>query len=172
MKKTVVFDVETSGLSPSSGHRIIEIGAVALEEGNVVGEFHSLVASGCAIDPRVVAVHGITPETLVGNPGPDEVFPMFREFVGNAALIAHNARFDVSFLRAEFRRLGFRMTNKVYCTMNLSRRLHPRLPNHQLDTVYQHLCGEVGNATQCHRALADARLTVEVWLAMDRKVIV
>ena len=130
-------------------------------------EFHSLIDPGCALDPRAVAVHGITPEILRGNPGPDEVFSVFREFVGNAALIAHNARFDISFLRAEFKRLGFKMTNKVHCTMNLSRRRHPRLPDHRLNTVYRHLCGEVGEATRRHRALDDARLTTEVWLALE-----
>jgi len=134
-----------------------------------MGEFHSLVDSGCVLDPRVVVVHGITPETLDGNPGPAEVFPMFREFMGDAALIAHNARFDMGFLRAEFRRLGLRLTNRVRCTMLLSRRFHPRLPDHRLDTVYRHLCGEVGEATRRHRALDDARLTVEVWLAMEER---
>jgi DNA polymerase-3 subunit epsilon len=156
-------------LSPRSGHRIIEIGAVALEGKNIVGEFHSMIDSGCSIDPRALAVHGITSEMLRGNPGPDEVFPLFHEFAENAPLIAHNARFDAGFLSAEFRRLGFRMTNKVHCTMELSRRLYPRLHNHRLDTVYRHLCGEVRGATRRHRALDDARLTVEVWLAMEGK---
>ena len=167
IKKNVVFDIETSGLSPRSGHRIIEIGAVALEGADIVGEFHSLVDPGCVLDPRAVAVHGITSEMLRGNPPPDEVFPVFREFVGDASLVAHNARFDVGFLSAEFRRLGFKMTNTVHCTLNLSRRLHPGLPNHRLGTVHCHLCGEIDGAIQRHRALDDARLTVEVWLAME-----
>ncbi len=165
--KSVVFDVETSGLSPRSGHRIIEIGAVVLEGKIIVGEFHTMIDSGCAIDPRAEAVHGITSEMLRGNSTPDEAFPLFQEFIGNSQLIAHNARFDIGFLRTEFERLGFRLSNTVHCTLSLSRRLYPRLFNHRLETVYRHLCGEINETTQRHRALDDARLTAEVWLAME-----
>lgn len=128
-----------------------------------------MVNSGCAIDPRAEAVHGITSEMLRNNPTPAEVFPLFWEFIGNSQLIAHNARFDVGFLRAEFRRLGFRMTNTVHCTLNLSRRLYSRLPNYRLETVYRHLCGEIDEGTRRHRALDDARLTAKVWLAMGER---
>ncbi len=167
--KSVVFDVETSGLSPRSGHRIIEIGAVALEGKIIVGEFHTMIDSGCAIDPRAEAVHAITSEMLRDSPTPAEVFPLLHEFVGNAQLIAHNARFDVGFLRTEFKSLGFKLSNTVHCTLNLSRRLYPRLPNHRLETVYRHLCGEIDGGTRRHRALDDARLTAKVWLAMEER---
>lgn len=169
IKKTVVFDVETSGLSLRAGHRIIEIGAVALKGREIIGEFNSLINPGRALDSRAVAIHGITGEMLGGKPDPNEIFPLFRRFLGDARLVAHNARFDVGFLGAEFERIGLSLTNKVFCTLSLSRRFYPKLPNHRLETVYRHLCGEISDTTRRHRALDDARLTMEVWLALERK---
>ena len=142
---------------------------MALEGEIVVGEFHSMIDSGCAIDPRAQAVHGITSEMLRGNSTPDEAFPLFQEFIGHSQLIAHNAPFDIGFLRTEFNRLGVKLSNTVHCTLSLSRRLYPGLSNHRLETVYRHLCGEIDKGTRRHRALDDARLTAQVWLAMEER---
>lgn len=162
----VVIDVETTGLSPARGDRIIEIGAVAVEDGLVVGEFHSLVNAGRRIPPFVQRVHGITDGMLIGQPRPDEVVPLFREFITNAVLVAHNARFDTGFLRHEFGRMGLGLSNRTVCTLQMSRRRFPRLPDHRLETVARHLLGTLPEEVRLHRALADARLTARVWMEM------
>lgn len=164
----VVVDVETTGLSPHRGDRVIEIGAVAIVEGKIVGEFHSLVNAGRRIPSFVQRVHGITDDMLVGQPRPDEVMPRFREFITNAVLVAHNARFDTGFLRHEFGRLGLLLVNRTVCTLQMSRRRFPHLPNHRLETVARHLFGGLPEDGLLHRALADARLTARVWMEMRR----
>ena len=77
----VVVDVETTGLSPRHGHRVIEIGAVAVEGGAVVEEFTTLIDAGVPIPPAVQAIHGITDEMLAGQPPPEEVLPRFRNWM-------------------------------------------------------------------------------------------
>jgi DNA polymerase III subunit epsilon len=102
----VAFDVETTGLSPLRGHRVIEIGAVRIVNGASREEFHSLIDCGGSISMSSQRIHGITPAMLRGQPQPSVAFAAFRNFIGQAPLAAHNARFDMSFLRHEFGRLG------------------------------------------------------------------
>jgi DNA polymerase-3 subunit epsilon len=162
----VIVDVETSGLSPFRGHRIIEIGAVAIENHEVVGEFQNLVDAGCRISRQAFEIHGITERDLEGAPKPGAVLPAFNEFSRNAIMVAHNAPFDMEFLRHEYRRLGLELRSKSRCTLKLSRRLFPQLPNHKLETVYRHLFGATDDLARRHRALDDARLTAKIWLRM------
>jgi len=162
----VVLDVETTGLSPGSGDRVIEIGAVAIEDKCLIEEFSSLINIGKCIPMKIQHIHGITNEMLVGKPKPEEVIPTFHKFIKNSPLIAHNAKFDINFLRYEFARLGLNLTNRYFCTLKQSRRRYPRLPNHKLETVFRHLFGESIEAMQRHRALADARMTAMIWLEM------
>ena len=79
----IIFDVETTGLSPNTGHRIIEIGAVALQGADMVSEFHSLIDSGHPVSRQAQQVHGISRRMLRGAPPPLEVFTAFREFIGH-----------------------------------------------------------------------------------------
>jgi DNA polymerase III subunit epsilon len=103
---------------------------------------------------------------LRGQPPPDVVLAAFRDYIDGALLVAHNARFDMAFLRHEFSRLKWPLTNRSSCTLELSRRRLPRLPNHRLETVARHLLGELPAQTRRHRALDDARLTAQVWLRL------
>jgi len=166
---TIVFDVETTGLSPRGGDRVIEIGAVALAAGKIAGEFHSMVRVDRAINPHAARVHGITSEMLHGHPGPDDVLPRFHAFIGDRLLVGHNVGFDLNFIRHEFSLLGLPLRNRHSCTLQAARRRLPRLENHRLETVYRHLVGDVPASARLHRALSDARLTAEVWtrLAAD-----
>lgn len=163
----VIFDVETTGISPRSGHRVIEIGAVCLEDGVKTREFHSLIDPGRKIPATAQRIHGICDAMLRGQPPPDRVYPAFHRFIQGAVLVAHNARFDLSFLQYEFSRLGMSMINPVRCTLALSRRYLPELPNHRLQTVAQHLLGALLDQTRPHRALDDARLAARVWMALQ-----
>ncbi len=162
----IVVDVETTGMSPSRGDRVIEIGAVAVEEGRLAAEFSSLIRTGHPIHWAAQKVHGISDAMLRDAPGPGDVWPEFARFIGSSALIAHNASFDLGFLRHEFSRIGLGLSNPHHCTLALSRRRLPHLPNHRLETVARHLLGEVPDDCRLHRALDDARLAARVWLAM------
>ncbi len=159
-RKYIAVDVETTGLSPRYGARIIEIAAVSLTGGTA--EFQSLINPGVAIPENARRVHGISNNSLRGQPGPDYVYGQLREFIGDGTLIAHNAGFDMVFLRAEFKRCGLELRNQSVCTLALSRRCLPGLPNYKLATVYKKLFGELSSA-RSHRALADARMAARIW---------
>jgi len=106
-----VFDFETTGLSPLRGGRVIEIGAVAVEEGEICGEFHSLVNPGVPVPWAAQRVHGISAEMLEKEPRPEDAFSSFMGFVQGAVLVAHNAPFDLGFLRSELQILGLGLDN-------------------------------------------------------------
>jgi DNA polymerase-3 subunit epsilon len=162
----VVLDLETTGLSPIGGARIVEIGAVAIEYGGRVEEFHSFINPRKHVPLIVQRINGITDEMLIDKPKTCDVMPRFQEFIRDSILIAHNAHFDLKFLRYEFSRLNLAFDNNFICTLQMSRRHYPCLPNHRLETVYRYLCGEFPKGLQRHRALGDARLTAEVWMAI------
>lgn len=165
----VMVDVETTGLAPSQDDRIIEIGAVAVERNRIQDEFHTLINIGKRIPLAARQIHGITDEMLSGGPKPEEVYPLFHKFISGCILVAHNAKFDIGFLLAEFGRLGLGCNNRHQCTLEMSRARYPRLPNHKLETVYRHLCGKNGVEIQAHRALADARMVAAIWMEMMNK---
>jgi DNA polymerase III subunit epsilon len=160
----VVFDVETTGLSPFQGDRVIEIGAVAIENLSICDEFNSLVNPGIRIPFSVQRIHGINNIMLDGQPKPEVVFRDFYRFINGALLVAHNAKFDLNFLRAEMANVGLELGNRSQCTLQMSRRWFPDLPNYRLETVARHVLGEVPENVTLHRALHDARLTSAVWL--------
>lgn len=169
LHRCVVVDVETTGLSPGYGDRVIEVGAVALEEDEIVSEFSSLIRVEKNIPRHVSKIHGITNGMLIGQPLPEGVYPSFGDFIGGALLVAHNARFDVAFLRHEFGRQGLAFDNRSVCTLELARRRLPQLSNHRLETVYRHLFGALPEGASRHRALDDARLTARVWGELGRR---
>jgi DNA polymerase-3 subunit epsilon len=166
--RCVVFDIETTGLSASRGSRIVEIGAVAVDKYGTGEEFHSLVDPGVAVSRAAQRVSGITGDMLVGMPKPAAVFPRFSEFIGDALLVAHNADFDVGFLRHEFGRLGLGLLNSWQCTLAMSRKRLPDLRDHKLQTVYRHLFGGLPAEATPHRALDDARMTARVWMELAK----
>jgi len=167
IERIVVVDIETTGLSPNYD-RIIEVGAVAVEGGEITDEFHSLVDPGRPIPWHAQKVHGITDEMLMGQPRPEKILPQVHDFFGRSALVAHNARFDLAFLQREFSRLGLELGARSHCTLQLARQMLPRLPNHRLETVAKHLLGkELIEGRQLHRALNDARVTAQVWLMLN-----
>lgn len=166
----VAIDIETTGLHPNRGDRIIEIGAVAIESLTVVDEFHSLVSVNKRISVRAKHIHGIDENMLAGQPLPEEVLRTFQQFIGENLLVAHNARFDIDFLRHEFRRLGIAFNPQYICTLKMSRKFLPGLPGYRLETVARHLFGDAVNAITLHRALDDARLTARVWLNLKSQI--
>jgi len=163
----VVVDVETTGLSAADGDRVFEIGAVNIQDREIVSEFATLIDPGVFIPWGAQQIHGITDEMLIGQPTPEQVIPLFNEFIRESVLIAHNAQFDLRFLRSEFARLRMRLPHRHVCTLEMSRSRFPRLRDHKLETVYRHLFGDTAGSSQRHRALDDARMTARIWLKME-----
>jgi len=160
----VVFDLETTGaVAESCG--ITEIGAVKVRGGEVIGEFQSLVNPGAPIPAMITMLTGITDEMVADAPTLEQVLPRFIAWLEDAVLVAHSASFDVGFIRAGARSLGLPdPVRPTVCTVRLARRLvHDEVHNLKLST----LATAFGARTSpCHRALADARATVDVFHAL------
>jgi DNA polymerase-3 subunit epsilon len=156
----VVLDLETTGLRPGED-RITEVGAVKVRGGDVLGEFQTLVHPGRAVPPAITTVTGISTAMLTGAPPVGAVLPSLLEFLRGAVLVAHNARFDVSFLDAELARSGRpRLACDVVDTARLGRRLvRDEVRDLRLATLANHFRSRVRPS---HRALQDARATVDV----------
>ncbi|HOE17900.1 MAG TPA: 3'-5' exonuclease [Syntrophorhabdaceae bacterium] len=164
----IVFDIETTGLFVEKGHRVIEVGAIKVDGGAMGEEFQSLINTDKPIAKAAWKVHGITAEMLAGQHEAKEVFSAFRDFAGTSTLVAHNAAFDVGFLRREFMRAGLVFNSRHKCTLEMSRKLFPGLGNYKLETIARHL-GIPVDKTRRHRALDDARLTAQVWIEMGKE---
>ncbi|RHA40294.1 DEDD exonuclease domain-containing protein [Cellulomonas rhizosphaerae] len=161
----VVVDLETTGGTPADC-AITEIGAVKVRGGEVLGEFQTLVDPGGPVPPFIQVLTGITTTMLIGAPRIEEVLPAFLEFSRDAVLVAHNAPFDVGFLKAAAARTGHAWPgNRVVDTVRLARRVVTRdeAPNHKLSSLAA-LFG--ASVTPNHRALSDARATVDVLHAL------
>ncbi|MBJ7288902.1 exonuclease domain-containing protein, partial [Williamsia sp.] len=136
----VVVDLETTGGSAATD-RITEIGAVKVRGGEILGELATLVDPGRAIPQHIVALTGITEAMVYRAPRIDEVLPAFLEFAHGCVLVAHNAGFDMSFLRAAAAELGHPWTfRRVLCTVKLARRVLPRdeAPTVKLSALARH----------------------------------
>ncbi|NKY19209.1 DEDD exonuclease domain-containing protein [Tsukamurella spumae] len=158
----VVVDLETTGGSPKGGDAITEIGAVKVRGGEVLGEFGTLVDPGCGISPHITHLTGITTAMVTGAPRIESVLPAFLEFAHGAVLVAHNARFDMGFLKAAAAATGTPWPKaQTLCTVQLARRVLTRdeAPSVKLSELARLFRTET---TPNHRALDDARATVEV----------
>jgi DNA polymerase-3 subunit epsilon len=159
-----IVDLETTGGS-ADRDSITEIGAVKVCRGEVLGTFHTLVEPGTPIPAFIRLLTGISEATLAGAPPIDAVLPSLLEFVRGTVIVAHNARFDVSFLNCALERAGYdRLGNRVVDTAALARKLLAgETSDRRLDTLARHLrCAHL----PCHRAFADALATVDVLHAL------
>jgi DNA polymerase III subunit epsilon len=168
----VVVDLETTGGRASGeGHdSITEIGAVKVRGGAVLGELATLVDPGRSIPPQIVALTGITTAMVCDAPRIDSVLPAFLEFARGAVLVAHNAGFDIGFLRAAAERCHITWPKApVLCTVRLARRVLTRdeAPSVRLSALAR-LFG--ATTTPTHRALDDARATVDVLHGLIERV--
>jgi DNA polymerase III epsilon subunit family exonuclease len=161
----IVLDLETTGASPANGCAITEIGAIAVRGGEVLEEFSSFVNPQVALPEYIVNLTGITDEMLVDAPLISEVFPEFIDFIDrhkNVHLVAHNAPFDIGFLKAAATALSHIWPKyEVIDTVKLARRVIDRseIPNYKLGTLSQFF---ETKALPNHRALDDVKTTVEV----------
>ncbi len=161
----VVFDTETTGLQPSQGDEIIQLGAIRIVNGQLL--YHEVIDQ--LIDPQryvpqqSVAIHGIKPELLQGQPTIDKVLPHFHAFAENSVLVAHNAAFDMRFLQLQEEKTGIVFDNPVLDTLLLSSILHPNQDSHSLDGLAERLNVTVVGR---HTALGDAIVTGEILLKL------
>ena len=155
----VIFDTETTGLSPATC-RLTEIGAVKLKNMEIVDEFQTFVDPEQPVPAEITKLTGITDEMVKGAPTEKEAVSAFMKFCGKAPLAAHNSKFDMSFIGAvnERHRLGFRPDS--FDTLALCRALVPGLKNHKLDTMAEHFgLGDFNH----HRAVDDAKMLAMVY---------
>ena len=156
----VVFDTETTGLYYDLD-RIIELGAVRIENGVICEGFHTMIDPERAIPESAAAVNHITDDMVRGQPKIEEVLPDFFKFTRGAALVGHNIEFDIKFLQFAAKKNGYFFENELYDTMELARENVKGLPNLQQKTVAARFGIDVGSA---HRALDDALTCARIFL--------
>ena len=155
----VVFDIETTGFSPVE-NRIIEIGAVRVKDGAIADKFSAFINPKVPVPYEIQNLTHITDDMLIGEPEIDVVLPKFLEFIGDDALVAHNANFDMSFIMENCRRLGIDREFTFVDTVQISRSILTKLNKHKLDNV----CKELGISLENHhRAVDDAGATAEIF---------
>ena len=160
-----VFDTETTGLNPSEGDQIIQIGAARCVNGKLLKQesFEQLVDPERLIPAVTIPIHGITQEMVRGKPKITAVLPAFHAFAQDTVLVAHNAAFDMRFLQLQERNTGLKFDHPVLDTLLLSAVVHPNQESHRLEAIAERF-----NITVLgrHTALGDALVTAEVWLRL------
>jgi len=160
-----VFDTETTGLNPSEGDEIIQIGAARCVNGKLLKQesFEQLVNPGRLIPAAGIPIHGITQDMVRGKPLITEVLPAFYNFAQDTVLVAHNAAFDMKFLQLQEKNTGLVFNHPVLDTLLMSAVVHPNQESHRLEAIAERF-----NVTILgrHTALGDAMVTAEVWLRL------
>ncbi len=165
--REIVLDTETTGLDPTQGHRLVELGCIELLNRIPTGAtFHTYVNPERDMPPEAFAVHGLSEDFLKDKPRFAEVADDFLAFIGDAPLVIHNASFDHGFLNAELKRIERMLIarERLVDTLLLARRKHPAGPN-RLDD----LCARYGidnSRRSKHGALLDAEILAEVYVEL------
>ena len=153
-KPLVFLDVETTGGMATSS-RILEIGAIRVEDGEVVAQMSQVLDPEELVPSWITKLTGIPHSETIGKPAFADMLPSLTGLFDNAVFIAHNVNFDYSFFTAEYARVGQRFAMPKLCTVRLSRALYPRERSHRLDAVIERHGYQVANR---HRAYDDAKV--------------
>ena len=160
-----VFDTETTGLEPSAGDEIIQIGATRIVNGRLLRSesIDQIIDPRRPLRPEGIPIHGITEDMVAGQPTLDKVLPLFHAFCEDTVLVAHNAAFDMRFLQLKEESTGICFRHPVLDTLLLSAVIHPNQESHKLESI----CARLGiNVIGRHTALGDAIVTGEAFLRM------
>lgn len=157
----VVFDVETTGLSPVDGDRIIEIAAARVRRGIIVDRYTTFVNPLRPLNVEAQKINKISEDMVRGAPVSAEILPRFVEFAGSACLVAHNAAFDIKFVSFELALAGRRLHEgtPVLDTMKISKSFLPHLTSQRLEYIAHSLGVAVGTT---HRAMSDVEILVGI----------
>lgn len=166
----VVFDLETTGLYADRGDSIIEIGAVKMQNGKIIDEFNILVNPGVKLDSKIIEITGITDDMLIDKDSEEVCVKEFINWVGDLPMVAHNARFDISFINSAYRKydLGV-LKNTLIDTLGLSRYLESNYKYHNLATLVERYNIE-WDEDKHHRASYDAKGTALIFYKMLKKL--
>jgi DNA polymerase-3 subunit epsilon len=164
--REIVLDTETTGFDPMAGHRIVEVACIELANKLPTGNtYHCYFNPEMAMPADALDVHGLTDAFLGDKPLIADRLPSLLEFIGDAQIVAHNARFDIDFLNAELEREWRpKLTNKVVDTVAMARRMFPR-QRASLDALCARFNINTEERTK-HGALLDAELLAEVYLEL------
>jgi DNA polymerase III epsilon subunit family exonuclease len=159
------FDTETTGLQPSNGDEIIQIGALHVVDGQIEADqaFEALIDPQHPISPESEKIHGITPAMVAGKPTISTVLPRFHEFCAGSALLGHNIAFDMRFLQIKEQMTGVVFDQPLIDTLLLSAVAYPNQPHHSLEASMALLGVEIEHR---HSAYSDAVATAEVFLKL------
>lgn len=162
-----IFDIETTGMSPTLD-RIVEIAAIRVDLDGIESRFHSLVNPQCIISERVTGVHGITNEMVENCKSFRDIGIEFTTFASGSTLVAHNARFDLSFLQESLYRAGHQTwKGKTLDSIPIIKKSYPGLPSYSLQNLTINFGLEA--IGQTHRAFVDVELTLEIFrMSMKR----
>ena len=158
------FDTETTGLS-SKYEKIIEIGAVKFDKNGIIDTYSVLINPEKVISSNITSITGITNQMVCNCPTFSEITPSFLNFINETKLVAHNAKFDISFVNAELEKTPYNNLRKSQCnavdTVKVSQKVFPALPCYKLQELAKHFNIKVDAA---HRAYDDARVCMELFL--------
>ena len=168
MNRYAVIDFETTGFSPQNGDRVIEIGVVMIENYRIIDRYESLINPGVPIPGRIKELTGITTAIVRNAPPPQRIFHEVYQFIKDATFVAHNAAFERQFWLHELSRLGINYQHQFLCTMLISRKLYPWLPDHKLITLIE--AHNIPRQSAAHRALPDALMTAELFFRMHKHI--
>ena len=156
--KSICFvDLETTGINAKYG-KIIEIGIIKTEDGEIVQKYSKLLNPGTHVDPFVENLTGISVRDLENAPSFYEIKDELLEILKDSVFVAHSVRFDYGFIRNEFKRIGISYTSKHFCTVKLSRLLYPNLKKYNLDSIIENFNIKCARR---HRAYDDAKVIYE-----------
>jgi len=165
MTTIIVIDFETTGMSPDYGARVIEAGAVRIENDRIVDSFQSLMNAGVYVPPFIEQYTGINNQMLRTAPPNSEVMAQLADFIADIPLVAHNAGFERRFLGAELACIGRQYAQDIACSLLLARRVYPDAGRYRLGDLVEY--AGLPNDGVYHRALADATMTAHLWLRMQ-----
>ena len=161
-KTFLVFDVETTGLAPQLGDRMVEIALIQFRNGKIMRKFETLINPQRPMSYSAYLVHGISDDMLKDAPTSQEILPSLYEWFQESYVVGHNVKFDLKFLNHEYALAGYEQVEHdcTIDTIKMARGFMPQLKKFSLERVANHLGV---NARQCHRAMSDVEMTHEVF---------